>query len=420
MGTYDTQLDCFKAYDVRGRVPDELNEEHGGAHRPGLRAAGATRTSGGGPRHPAHQPELSPPPCAAVWRPSGVDVVDIGLVGTEEVYFATFSLGLDGGIMVTASHNPRDYNGMKFTRDQARPISADTGLLEMEAMVRSRLAGESRRARRRRTPRTGREGIDRACRHPARLHRAPAHLHRRRIACSPSRSSSTPATEARGRSSTCSKPVCPSTSSSSTTRPTVRSPTGCPTPCCSRTATVTAEAVVAEGADLGIAWDGDFDRCFFFDERGDVRRGLLPGGAAGGAGTAAPSRGEHHPRPAAGLEHRGDGPAGRRSPGGLQERPRLHQGEDARGRRGLRRRDVGPPLLPRVLLLRQRHDPLAAGRRGHLRRAADRCPPWWTSVSRATRSAGRSISLSPTRRGRSRSSRRSTAPRPSPSTRSTG
>ncbi len=76
---------------------------------------------------------------------SGVDVVDIGLVGTEEVYFAVFSLGLDGGVMVTASHNPRDYNGMKFTRDKARPISADTGLLEImetAAMELLELAGQ--------------------------------------------------------------------------------------------------------------------------------------------------------------------------------------------------------------------------------------------------------------------------------------
>ncbi len=71
---------------------------------------------------------------------SGVDVVDIGLVGTEEVYHATFALGVDGGIMVTASHNPREYNGMKFTREQARPISSDTGLLEIEEMVREAMS----------------------------------------------------------------------------------------------------------------------------------------------------------------------------------------------------------------------------------------------------------------------------------------
>ena len=115
----------------------------------------------------------------AVSRLPGVDVVDIGLVGTEEVYFATFSLGLDGGIMVTASHNPRDYNGMKFTRDKARPISSDTGLFDMDAMVRAALRAKEAAEARCRTPRGPRSGHDRAGRHPACLRRAPAHLHRR-------------------------------------------------------------------------------------------------------------------------------------------------------------------------------------------------------------------------------------------------
>ena len=99
-------------------------------------------------------PEITAALCRGLVA-SGVDVVDIGLVGTEEVYFATFALGVDGGIMVTASHNPREYNGMKFTRAQARPISADTGLFDIEEMVREamtaggkgRLAGQAAAAK---------------------------------------------------------------------------------------------------------------------------------------------------------------------------------------------------------------------------------------------------------------------------------
>ena len=75
---------------------------------------------------------------------SGVDVADIGVCGTEGVYFATFAEELDGGIMVTASHNPPDYNGMKFVREGSRPISADTGLGEMRAMIdEGRLPGRA-------------------------------------------------------------------------------------------------------------------------------------------------------------------------------------------------------------------------------------------------------------------------------------
>ena len=89
------------------------------------------------------------------------------MIGTEEVYFATFSLELDGGVMVTASHNPRDYNGLKFTRDKARPISADTGLLEMEQIGARGLAG--RRDDGRRCVRShGRPRLDHQGRHPAR------------------------------------------------------------------------------------------------------------------------------------------------------------------------------------------------------------------------------------------------------------
>ena len=66
---------------------------------------------------------------------AGVDVIDIGLGGTECVYFATFSLGLDGGVMVTASHNPPDYNGLKFVREQSRPISGDSGLQDIRKLA---------------------------------------------------------------------------------------------------------------------------------------------------------------------------------------------------------------------------------------------------------------------------------------------
>src|SRR5580704_10923134 len=97
-------LDAFKAYDVRGRIPDEINEEL--AYDIGRAYA-------------------------AFVKPRRVAVgYDIGLCGTEGSYFATFAEQLDGGIMVTASHNPPDYNGMKFVREEARPISADTGLQE--------------------------------------------------------------------------------------------------------------------------------------------------------------------------------------------------------------------------------------------------------------------------------------------------
>ena len=213
-------------------------------------------------------PELTEALCEGLVA-SGVEVVDIGLVGTEEVYFATFSLELDGGVMVTASHNPRDYNGLKFTRDKARPISADTGLLEIEQSVLEALRAS--RAGRHRPTAAGRGRSPRWTRGPSTWSICSPTSTRR--SCGRSRSSSTPATAAPARSSTCSNLLCRSSSSRSTTCPTATFPTACRTPCSPRTAASPLRPCVSSGADLGIAWDGDFDRCFFFDEKGTFIEG---------------------------------------------------------------------------------------------------------------------------------------------------
>ncbi len=129
-----TKLTAFKAYDVRGRIPDEINESL--AYAIGRAYAGFVK-----PRTVAvgyDIRESSPGLARALKRgltECGVDVLDIGLCGTEASYFATAEWQLDGGIMVTASHNPPDYNGMKFVRQEARPISADTGLKDIQAAI---------------------------------------------------------------------------------------------------------------------------------------------------------------------------------------------------------------------------------------------------------------------------------------------
>src|SRR4030088_1204706 len=129
-----TNLNSFKAYDVRGRIPDEINESL--AYHIGRAYCGLVQ-----PRQVAvgYDIRLSSPALAEALKrglmDSGCDVLDIGLWGTEGSYFATFAEKLDGGIMVTASHNPPDYNGMKFVKEQSRPISGDTGLQEIRRLA---------------------------------------------------------------------------------------------------------------------------------------------------------------------------------------------------------------------------------------------------------------------------------------------
>ena len=128
------KLTCFKAYDIRGRLPDELNADIAWAigravsdylHPGTIVVGGDIRLS---------TPELKEALSNGL-RSGGTDVIDIGLCGTEEIYFATSSLKVDGGIIVTASHNPMDYNGMKLVREESKPISGDTGLREIQALA---------------------------------------------------------------------------------------------------------------------------------------------------------------------------------------------------------------------------------------------------------------------------------------------
>ena len=127
-------LACFKAYDVRGRVPEDLNPDL--AYRIGRAFADETGANSVVVGHDIRLsgPELSEALTKGL-NEAGVDVTDIGLCGTEMVYFATAQYGFDGGVMITASHNPPGDNGMKMVRSESRPISQDTGLTNIEKRV---------------------------------------------------------------------------------------------------------------------------------------------------------------------------------------------------------------------------------------------------------------------------------------------
>jgi phosphomannomutase len=257
------RLTCFKAYDIRGRIPDEINEDV--AWRIGRAYADVVR-----PRNVVvgHDIRLSGPSLTvALTRgltEAGVDVIDIGLCGTEEVYFATWHLGADGGIMVTASHNPADYNGMKLVREQSRPISGDSGLDDIRARA-ERLAGQTPGVAAHRGSVRSRDSRDAYVKHLL------GYVDRDRLrplglVVNAGNGSAGPVIDRL-------EPHLPFRLLKVHHEPDGRFPNGVPNPLLPENRTATSDAIRASGADFGIAWDGDFDRCFLFDERGEFIEG---------------------------------------------------------------------------------------------------------------------------------------------------
>lgn len=254
-------MKCFKAYDIRGRVPDELNEDV--AYRVGRAFA---RTVGPGQVVVGYDIRLdSPAFAAAVVRglnDEGRDAIDIGLCGTEEVYFQSFHRNVAGGIMVTASHNPMDYNGMKLVREGARPISGDTGLRDIERMVEENTFGEGATSRG-------------AVVHDHDKSAYIAHLlgYIDVAALAPLKIVVNAGNGGAGGIIDLLDAHLPFEFIRVNHEPDGTFPNGIPNPLLPENRDATAHAVVTHGADFGIAWDGDFDRCFLFDARGTFIEG---------------------------------------------------------------------------------------------------------------------------------------------------
>ena len=253
-------LDCFKAYDVRGRIPDQLNEDI--AHRIGRAYAAVIQP---GTVVVGHDIRLTSESIKQALidglRTQGVSVQDIGLCGTEEIYFATAHLGVGGGIVVTASHNPKDYNGMKFVREGSRPISGDSGLADIRVLAeRNQFVPAASRG--------GYEAVDTRAAYVAHLlsYVDASALAPLKIVCTAGNGGAGAVIDAL-------EPHLPFTFIKVHHEPDGEFPNGVPNPLLVENRAVTAERVIAEGADLGIAWDGDFDRCFFFDSSGHFIEG---------------------------------------------------------------------------------------------------------------------------------------------------
>jgi phosphomannomutase/phosphomannomutase/phosphoglucomutase len=256
-----SRLDSFKAYDVRGRIPDEINESL--AYDIGRAYAAFVK-----PRQVAvgYDIRRSSPELATALkrglRDLGVDVLDIGLWGTEGAYFATFAEKLDGGIMVTASHNPPDYNGMKFVREDARPISGDTGLQDMRTLIETgRLPAKGVKAGTERR-------LDIRGKYLEHLlgYVDVSKLRKLKVVVNAGNGGAGLIVDAL-------EPHLPFEFIKVNHAPDGSFPNGVPNPMLEENRAATADVVRRTGADVGLAWDGDYDRCFFFDETGQFIEG---------------------------------------------------------------------------------------------------------------------------------------------------
>ena len=249
-----SEISCFKAYDVRGRIPSELNQEIAFKIGAGVASHFSTKSVVVG----------------YDVRPSSLDILDalargiasldsevisIGLCGTEEIYFATNHLNTDAGVMITASHNPADYNGIKIVGAGAKPVSMDSGLGEIKSIAESVSYDDS---------------IDLKLKE---INIRDQYLDK--ILSFVNTESIKPLHVVTNAGNGCAGPVInalesrlPITFTKIQNEPDGLFPNGIPNPLLVENRQVTSKAVIEHEADLGIAWDGDFDRCFFFDANG--------------------------------------------------------------------------------------------------------------------------------------------------------
>jgi phosphomannomutase len=249
------KITCFKAYDVRGRIPDQLNEDI--AYRIGRAYAAYVKP---GNVVVGEDIRLSSPGLRAALVSglidSGVNVKELGLCGTEAVYFATDHFGFDGGIMVTASHNPMDYNGLKFVREGSRPISGDTGLEDIRLLAEKNEfeTVESKGS------------VETIEWKTAYIDNLLSYI--KADALKPLKVVVNAGNGGAGEMVDLLEKHLPFEFIKINHEADGNFPNGIPNPILPDNRAATAEAVIKEKADVGIAWDGDYDRCFLFDETG--------------------------------------------------------------------------------------------------------------------------------------------------------
>ncbi len=259
------KLTCFKAYDIRGKLGSELNEDI--AYKIG-RAYGQI-----------YQPKTVVVGCdvrltsedlkQATIRglnDAGINVIDLGMTGTEEVYFGAFHLDVQGGIEITASHNPMDYNGMKLVRENARPISADTGLKDIQSLAESEQFIEVEKKGTTQKYNILPEFIEHLL-----TYIDPSKIRPLKLVMNAGNGAAGHVVDAiEEKFKQLNIPI---EFIKIHNEPNGHFPNGIPNPILIENRDSTRDAVLEHDADMGIAWDGDFDRCFLFDEKGQFIEG---------------------------------------------------------------------------------------------------------------------------------------------------
>ena len=260
-----SQLTCFKAYDIRGKLGTELNEEiaykigraYGQIYQPKTVVIGCDIRLTSESLKQATIQGLND---------AGVDVLDLGMTGTEEVYFGAFHLDVQGGIEITASHNPMDYNGMKLVREQARPIGADSGLAEIQALAESGAFTEVTQKGSTTPYNILPEFIEHLMGYIN-----PAKIRPLKLVVNAGNGAAGHVIDAlEEKFKTLNIPV---EFIKIHHEANGHFPNGIPNPILVENRDSTRHAVLEHHADMGIAWDGDFDRCFLFDEKGQFIEG---------------------------------------------------------------------------------------------------------------------------------------------------
>lgn len=263
------ELTCFKAYDIRGKLGEELNTDI--AYRIGRAFAQHTQAKkvvvGGDVRLTSEELKLA---LANGLMDGGTNVIDLGLCGTEHIYFATSHLNCDGGIVVTASHNPIDYNGMKLVRENSKPISGDTGLFDIKTLAEQNSFSDVECKGQINSYDITQAYTDHLLTYVdtsnfALLDRP------LKLVVNAGNGTAGPALDAI--ESAFKQLQVPVEFIKVHHQPDGNFPNGIPNPLLIENRSATKDAVIKHNADMGIAWDGDFDRCFLFDEQGEFIEG---------------------------------------------------------------------------------------------------------------------------------------------------